>query len=175
MTAFEPTELKQIEEMLLDKRPLPRGRFPEIELYMDQLLSIINSKLCPQLISDPLTQAKVNNYIKFQLVRRPEGKRYTSDHISELTILMFLKDILPLQECRQLFQLLGIREDSASVYDYFLEQTDQALTSAAERLQKADSAELGREILKLSLQSYALRRLALSLLELAPAEASEKK
>ena len=70
---------------------LPRyGEFPNIELYIDQLLNYIEDQLdfLPSEEGEKLlTTSMVNNYVKQGIVAPTEKKRYAKYHIAYIIVV----------------------------------------------------------------------------------------
>ncbi len=154
--------MDKLEQILQDQRPAAWEQFPDLDLYMDQLLSYVNRQ---QIFGDPetgLTKSMVNNYIKQEIIPRPNGKRYNREHIAELNMLMVLKEVLPIQLCQVLFEELDLHTETAKGYGLFEDQLDQALTAVAGMLDTEPDAQAA---LRFALLSYASRRVAMALLQ----------
>lgn len=93
---------------------------PDLDLYMDQLLIFINRQIPQQCVQLELSKSMVNNYIKQELIPRPNGKRYAREHIAKLTMVTVLKEVLTIQDCKLLFELLEKRLDIEAIYKKFL-------------------------------------------------------
>lgn len=98
-------EMRRYEEEL-SKYHIPRyNDLPDIELYMDQVLALINKQLYIITNNDNIiTPSMVNNYVKFGLIPAPVGKRYTRKHLCYMIVLCFLKQILSMNEIKVLVQ-----------------------------------------------------------------------
>ncbi len=87
---------------------LPRwSALPDMELYMDQVISQIDKYLMPlQSSSDEhfVTASMVNNYVKQQLLPAPIKKRYGRTHMAHLVLICLLKQILSIPEVKKLLQ-----------------------------------------------------------------------
>ena len=78
---------------------------PDIELYMEQLLHLLNGKLQPvgrPGDDKPLTKTMINNYTKHHLLLPPKNKKYTKDHIISLILIHQLKNVLDLGDIKRL-------------------------------------------------------------------------
>ena len=74
---------------------------PDFGLYMDQLISFVDKSAgVPE--GGALTKSMVNNYVKSGLVDRPTGKTYTRDSIAQLMMICRLKQVLTLDEMKEL-------------------------------------------------------------------------
>lgn len=79
---------------------------PDMELYMDQLLTFLNCRLESVTLkpdSKAFTKTMVNNYTKDRLLIPPKNKKYTKQHILLLILIYHLKDILSISEIKKLF------------------------------------------------------------------------
>ena len=65
-------EIRELKERLERERPVEWEAFPDIGLYMDQLISYMPRQLIHYGEGESLTSAMVNNYIKDGLV--PPGR-----------------------------------------------------------------------------------------------------
>lgn len=84
---------------------------PDIDLYMDQVLTFLERKLAP--ITDdknerPITKTMINNYVKAGVLPPPEKKKYTREHMIYLLLLYFLKSLYSIDDTGK---LLGILRD----------------------------------------------------------------
>lgn len=78
---------------------------PRIELYLDQVLSIIATELAFMYSSDEkiVTGAMVNNYVKQKIVPAPTRKRYTRRHLASLLFVCAFKRVLSIAQISQIF------------------------------------------------------------------------
>ncbi|MGB4609246.1 MAG: DUF1836 domain-containing protein [Saccharofermentanales bacterium] len=166
-TDKEPTI--SFEQALREKRPQEWDSLPDIELYMDQLLSYVNRQIPEMMRDQELTKSMVNNYIKQQIIPRPNGKRYNKQHIAELSYLLMLKEVLPIQQCKELFEQLKIGDQVEQNYTDFLNLLDEILLGGADDLTKISGKDTGPEALRFALLSYVMRRIALFLINKAAA------
>lgn len=158
-------EQNAMENKLREARPLTWEKLPDIELYMDQLLTYVNRLEPLEPLDGGLTKSMVNNYIKQEIIARPNGKRYTREHITSLSMLQLLKEVLPISICKELFEQLGIKDDPKKSYGDFLEALDWCMNMAADALAAFDSDRNAEKALRLALFSYAARRAAIALIE----------
>ncbi len=93
-------------------------RLPDIGLYMDQVVTLIDRVFSPRLPKGETTRSMVNNYVKSGLVPRPIGKKYDRAHLARLLMVCILKQALSMEGIGRLLDTLcegGIREG----YDRF--------------------------------------------------------
>ena len=91
-------EIRALKERLEGERPVDWEGFPDIGLYMDQLISYMPRQLIHYGEGEALTSAMVNNYIKDGAMPRAEGKRYSRTHLAYLTALCALKQVLSVKD-----------------------------------------------------------------------------
>ena len=79
---------------------------PNIDLYMDQVLTFMDRKLRsavrPQTEDRVLTKTMINNYAKNKLLPPPEKKRYSREHLLMLIFIYYFKNILSISDIQTL-------------------------------------------------------------------------
>lgn len=87
---------------------LPRWEMlPDIGLYMDQVITLVDRTFSPALPKGEMTKSMVNNYVKVGLVPRPAGKKYDREHLAVLLEICVLKQALSMENIAQLLGILG--------------------------------------------------------------------
>lgn len=99
---------------------LPRwSEFPDLELYMDQVISEVNKQLEP-LLHVKITKTMINSYVKMEIIEKPEKKRYNRDHLAELIVVSIMKQVFPLDVVKQGIQQ-SLEQDAAGIaYNQFV-------------------------------------------------------
>lgn len=141
---------------------------PDIELYMDQVTTFMESHLKnttrnPEL-DKILTKTMINNYAKNDLLPPPVKKKYTKDHLLLLIFIYYYKGILSISDIQELLAPIkrrffqnGEAYDLSRVYEevFGLEQGQRDILKAdiEERFRAAqetfaDAPEEDREFLK---------------------------
>ena len=80
---------------------------PNIDLYMDQVTTFIESALsgCKRNKNDKiLTKTMINNYAKAKIFPPPQKKKYTKNHIMLLIMIYHLKSILSISDISRLLK-----------------------------------------------------------------------
>ena len=93
---------------------------PRIELYLDQLLTLVSQELeFMQLPGETLvTGSMVNNYVKQGVIPAPRKKRYTRRHVASLLFVCALKRVFSIAQVSQLAALIWASElDLEALYD----------------------------------------------------------
>ena len=168
-------ELEELKRRMREERPMEWDSFPDIGLYMDQVLSYMPRQLIDLGETETLTSAMVNNYIKDGLLPRAEGKKYSRTHLAYLTAICAMKQVISVRDACELIregERLGLAAEAVRretpeekqggstrlIYDYFCRELDRALDAAASQLpDQADREELPKLALRLALNSYAQR------------------
>lgn len=79
---------------------------PNIDLYMDQVLTFMDRKLRsavrPQTEEHVLTKTMINNYAKNNLLPAPEKKKYSKEHVLTLLFIYYFKNLLSISDIQAL-------------------------------------------------------------------------
>lgn len=103
---------------------------PDLELYMDQVMSVLDKNLKIFIGDDPaksVTPTMINNYVKQKLVRAPKNKRYDRGHIANLYIITLLKQIMSLGEIKAAIACVTENYSSKDAYNRFCEILESSL------------------------------------------------
>lgn len=152
--------MKEICEQLSAQR-LPRwDELPDLELYMDQVLSLVERYLSsyPGADGKALTASMVNNYVKKGVMPPPVKKKYTRVHLAHLLMICVLKVVLPIDQIRHLLHESRKDRDEQAVYDDFCETFESSAAEAAEAARN-ESGVAG--IYRSALRAQAERALAI--------------
>jgi hypothetical protein len=166
--------MSETEERALSPLRLPRwNELPDLEIYMDQVLSLLSRYLreLPGLDAKGLTASMVNNYVKQGVLPPPAGKRYPRTHLACLIVITILKSVLPIGSIGRIIAWeLRSGEPHGELYDRFClayETTGQAAAAAAPGVE--EEAEIGRAVFRAALRSQAEQAAALRMLGRLPA------
>lgn len=129
-----------------------KEEIPDIELYMDQLITYLERRLSffQRDSRTPLvTGTMVNNYSKAGLTRPANRKRYDKAHVMALSVICQLKRMLSIQDMGRVGGPLERPEEMAPVYDIFLEAQKerfaQAPALADDLIRRTEEAGIGPE------------------------------
>ncbi|WP_138268367.1 DUF1836 domain-containing protein [Anaerofustis stercorihominis] len=130
--------MNKFEESVYTKEILkfhfPRyNELPNIELYMDQVISFTEDVLEVFKINDKeklITSSMVNNYVKQGLVSPPVKKKYTKHHIAYIIVVCSLKQILSISEICDLIKIQIDTYPIEEAYDYFAREMEKAFRIA---------------------------------------------
>ncbi len=108
------------------------AEFPQVELYMDQVLTVLEQSLAPFDADGKeklITSTMVNNYVKQGVVQPPQKKRYNRNHLAYLMVVCVLKQVLPIADICRGIRLQIDTCPIAQAYDYFCEALESALVA----------------------------------------------
>lgn len=148
---------------------------PDIELYMDQVTSYLENQLSALKIDQDektLTKTMINNYVKNELIDKPVKKKYKKAQIMQLMMLYQLKNILSINQIKDLMGLLKAEMSStesiyrlySSLYDEICGSIDLGLSDKGTSVvieNPSSSYDGSHGTLKLILESDIRKRLAL--------------
>ena len=82
---------------------LPRWEnLPDFEIYMDQAVELLGQYLTPLFSAEAnkhiVTHTMINNYVKQQLIPKPEKRKYNKEHLASIIVITILKRILTIPE-----------------------------------------------------------------------------
>ncbi len=171
-------EIERLKQRLREERPQAWDDLPDLDLYMDQVISYMPRQLIHFDGEEILTSAMVNNYIKDGMLPRAEGKRYGRKHLAYLTAICALKQVLSVRETDRLIAAgtERIDTDASEAYALFCSELDAALDETAQRLEgDVKEEDLPRLALSLALHSYAHKLACQRVLEMIQPDLSRGK
>ena len=150
---------------LLEEQRLPRWQeLPDLELYMDQVLSLVGRYLggYPGFDGKGLTASMVNNYVKQGVMPPPVKKKYTRGHLAYLLVICLLKASLPIAAIQQLLVMELEGGDLAAFYDRFCALFEESCRATAAAHADRES-EAAKALCRAALRAQAEQALALRL------------
>lgn len=118
-------------------------QLPDFQLYMDQVITIVNQELeslFPE--KNLLTSAMVNNYVKQKLIPAPIKKRYGKEHVALLLTITLLKQILPLPEVKEALDYQKKFSNVQETYEDFSHYLTQAIEEIAGQMIAPENVSL---------------------------------
>lgn len=75
---------------------------PEIDLYMDQVIVLMEKYLTDTTYQDTklITPSMINNYVKLGIMPAPNKKKYSREHLAYLFIICSLKQVIPISNIK---------------------------------------------------------------------------
>ncbi len=102
---------------------------PELDLYMDQVISLIDMKLISfaDESGKTATPTMINNYVKQKIINPPVKKKYNREHIAQLFMIFVLKRVFSVAETDRLLKNLLKNDSIEKIYTKFCEYVEYAL------------------------------------------------
>ena len=110
---------------------LPRfNELPDIDLYMYQVLNIIENSLIifsSENDENIITKSMINNYVKQNVIEKPFKKRYKKFHVAYLIIISILKKVLSISEISKIINNQDYEVEE--FYNMFCNELEYSLKS----------------------------------------------
>mgnify|MGYP004511679829 FL=1 len=111
--------IKKIAEEISNTSMIPYEELPKYDLFLSQVIDFLNDKF----VEDKYTNNIVQNYIKSEVISKPEdGKKrgYTKIHLVQLVLLSYMRPILTTEEIKKVFSLAfnEINDRSDDIIDW---------------------------------------------------------
>ena len=86
---------------ILNSRKIPLwNELPELDLYMDQIIVLMEKYLGTTAKDKLITSSMINNYVKLGIIPPPQKKKYSKIHIAYLIIICSLKQVMPIPDIK---------------------------------------------------------------------------
>jgi hypothetical protein len=122
---------------------MPRySELPEIELYMDQVISVTDKYLGALSAEGDsmLTPSMINNYVKNRVIPPPEKKKYGRDHLAKRLVICLLKPTMEIsaiadiiEKSEKLYGTPQMLDNFAQMYEARLSELARETSSAAKK------------------------------------------
>ena len=101
---FDAIYIKELAEEMSKNSMIPYSDLPQYDLFLSQVIDFLNDKFT----EDKYTNNIVQNYIKSEVITKPEdGKKrgYTKIHLVQLVLLSYMRPVLTTEEIKKVFRL----------------------------------------------------------------------
>ena len=180
---MQDRSLDELIEFLRGYRGARWDEMPDLELYMDQVITYLKRQLAPFQDSPAenlITPSIINNYVKAGFVPRPERKKYARAHLASLTMACTLKRVLPIESAKRLIERGGAPLN-AERYDQFQAAQQEAFLEEAQLLEQlkadwpSDRESLYRLATHFALRAGADRLIADRIMAIIDQKSGDKK
>ena len=117
--------LENIIEKESQKSSLVSKDIPDLDLYMDQIMTLFETHLANNKKNEEdklLTKTMINNYSKAKVITPVKGKKYAKEQILQMLIIYQLKNNLSIQEIKELLTPIYESDtDLSLLYDHFID------------------------------------------------------
>ena len=148
--------LKEFKEKMESAGPEEWKDIPDIDLYMDQVISYMKRQHIGLDEEETLTSAMINNYIKNGLLPRAKGKRYDREHIAYLTAVCLLKQVLTVKESGILMRNEMENKEVETFYNSYRKLVHDTFNRVASEVNsEGTKEELVNRAMELAVSGYA--------------------
>lgn len=149
---------------------------PAIELYMDQVINVINGYIEP-IIHMSITKSMINSYVKFKIVERPVNKKYATNHLAEIIVTSLMKQVFSLDIIK-----LGIaksleQSDTIDAYNAFVKIVNEeiATINSAQNESLIDFSKASLPIVqRMAVKSFLYKTMSINLIQYNETDTGEK-
>lgn len=111
---------------------LPRwDDLPDIDIYMDQLVTLIDRYTEPLQLDaikgKTITPSMVNNYVKHQLIPKPVKKKYGNQHLARLMVITILKQAFEIPSIKTGVEFQINLTNSKDAYNLFCQHMETTI------------------------------------------------
>ena len=111
---------------------IPRwDQLPAVDLYMEQVITLVNSSLGDFFGSvgiQPVTKNMINNYVKAKIVSAPVNKRYPRVSVAMIIVVYILKSCYETEDVGKLIRMgLDLEAGTEVTYNRFCEAVENAV------------------------------------------------
>lgn len=113
--------MNMIDELNLDKN-IELEEIPEIDLYMDQVIQMFESKyedMRRNKEEKVLTKTMINNYAKGKLLMPIKNKKYSKEHIILMNLIYNLKGTLSINDIKHSLDEMVLNENSDEIRETY--------------------------------------------------------
>lgn len=116
---FDEEYVVKLAEEMSKNNMIPYDDLPKYDLFLSQVIDYLNDKF----VDDKYTNNIVQNYIKSEVITKPEdGKKrgYTKIHLAQLVLLSYMRPVLTTEEIKKVFKLAfnEINDRSDDIIDW---------------------------------------------------------
>ena len=106
---------------------------PDIELYMDQVVTFLEKQIKifqNSSLDKQITSSMINNYVKGEVVAAPISKKYNREHLAAIEEVISLKQVLSIAEVKQVLdERYKDNPEKGEIFNSFNELQTEKITS----------------------------------------------
>ena len=143
---------------------LPRwNELPNIDLYIDQLVTLLEYYLSGYIKNDNekeekiITKTMINNYVKQNVIKPPVNKKYNKEHVASLFVIFILKQVYSIHDIKKLISLAMETSPIEQAYNRFCSELEKAIRIVFAEKNYVKTSRLSEEqyIVRNVVQSFA--------------------
>ncbi|WP_339179097.1 DUF1836 domain-containing protein [Oceanobacillus sp. FSL W7-1293] len=147
---------KQLEGLHLENQ-LKSEEIPDLDLYMDQVIQLFESKFASSKRYEEdkvLTKTMINNYAKAKLFFPINNKKYSKEHLLLISMIYQMKSVLSIKDIGKTFEEMNQRVqdedfDLANFYTNYIQLMDRNAAGFEEHMKSQEEifeSELDKDI-----------------------------
>lgn len=133
----------------------PYEGFPDIELYMDQVLDFL-TRSRTSFRDVKLSSAMVNNYIKAEILPRARGKKYSREHLVQLAVIIRLKQVISVKDTGALIKANKLGKTDEEFFDNFRTKIEECYSEFIDKMKDCEES-VADFAMSLAAQSYVYK------------------
>ena len=157
-------KLLQVGEELKKTESPSWDGLPAIELYMDQVIILLNQYLgmIQDGESEAITKNMINNYVKMKVVPAPVKKKYSRTHIAYFILVCLMKQVFSIAMIKNILPLPDVQdeEEIKKIYNGFVNNLYEAAAADIDKYSSYNETELENYVIKLSAEAIVLKTMA---------------
>lgn len=111
---------------------------PEIDLYMDQTVELVNKylKFFSRFLDEDyeVTRPMINNYVKLRIMPAPEKKKYSRKHLAYILVICILKQTLNISAIQKIMPPEMDEQEVHYRYNAFVKNQEKAFNYIKEQI-----------------------------------------
>lgn len=140
-------KLRKWEKCLRDFSFPTWDELPDLDLYMDQVISLVGKYLdflpVDETDGASVTASAINNYVRLRIMPAPVKKRYGRVHLAYLIIICSLKQSVNISYIRKMIPMELSEEEVRQVYDNYVATHKLTCAAFIENVRAAAAPILG--------------------------------
>ncbi len=101
---FNLEDINLLSKAISENSIIPYEELPQYDLFLSQVIDYLNDKFD----ADNYTNNIIQNYIKSEVISKPEDSKkrgYTKLHLAQLVLISYMRPILTSEEIKKVFRL----------------------------------------------------------------------
>lgn len=127
----EPKHLREWEKDLLAVSLPLWDELPDIDIYMDQLVTLVERYTHSLIIDEQqvkgITSSMINNYVKLKLIPKPIKKKYNKQHLARLIVITILKQAFDIPSVKAGVEYQITLTNSKEAYNFFCHRLESTI------------------------------------------------
>ena len=126
-------------------------QLPDLELYMDQVVTFLEKQLYifqTSTLDKQITPSMINNYVKGEVLPAPKSKKYSKEHLALIEEICTLKQVLSIAEVKQILDKSYVEDNKNEAFNHFnqlnSDKTSQVVLEAFKMLNETEENDYAK-------------------------------